>query len=60
MQATIGHNELPFKLDALAKQACEAREKAEASEVKALEYWTEYGRILNEARALFGENDKGF
>ncbi len=48
--AEIGHNELPYLLEKLAKEAREAREKAEASEAKVLEYWTEYGRILNEAQ----------
>jgi chemotaxis protein histidine kinase CheA len=55
-----GHNETPFRLDALAVDARRGLERVAAGEDETLEGWLSYGAALNEGRALFpGDREFG-
>lgn len=56
----IGHNERPLRLDIAARDARTALAHVAKGESMALDGWLAYGQCLNEARALFPSDDKGF
>jgi hypothetical protein len=58
--STRGHNETPFRLDALAADARRGLERVAAGEDETLAGWLAYGAALNEGRALFpGDREFG-
>lgn len=55
----IGHNERSFRLETIAQEAKAGLNRVEVMEGEVIEGWLDYGKALNEGRALF-PSDKEF